>query len=201
MAGEGVAERILAGSWERYAREAVAEAGRDHPGRDRVVELFGEPDGFDEVVEPYGVTWPGLAPVPPRSLPDAGREAARVLAALAADDGEERHLLERPYRACDLPALAEERGLGGCWPFGAAEMSAVLGSWEERFGIRLIGLGDDLITVSVAAPARTRAEAEAVAAEHFAFAPDNITQGEDETLRAYAANQVLGAGVWSFWWD
>ena len=49
--------------------------------------------------------------------------------------------------------------------------------------------------------AGTPAEAEAVAAEHFAFCPDNITQGDHETLRAYTEHAVLGQRVWSFWWD
>ncbi|MBP2054204.1 hypothetical protein J2Z21_007207 [Streptomyces griseochromogenes] len=41
-------------------------------------------------------------------------------------------------------------------------------------------------------------EVEAVAAEHIVFAPDNIAQGRDETLRAYAAGQILGKHAWSF---
>ncbi|WP_328927065.1 DUF4253 domain-containing protein [Streptomyces sp. NBC_00190] len=39
-------------------------------------------------------------------------------------------------------------------------------------------------------PPRPWADAEAVAAEHFACAPDNITQGWDEALRAYASEPV-----------
>jgi len=133
---------------------------------------------------------------------DAEQMAAQVLADLMDDEDavEELDLLERPCRSKDLPALAEERGRG-CRPYDMAEMCTVLRSWEERFAARLIGLSDDRVTVSVAAPVRTMSEAEAIAAEHFAFAPDNITQGDDETLRAYAANRILGKHAWFFWWD
>lgn len=42
-------------------------------------------------------------------------------------------------------------------------------------------------------------EAEALAAEHFAFCPDNVTQGCG-SLRAYAES-LVDAHAWSFWWD
>ncbi|MFJ5216851.1 DUF4253 domain-containing protein [Streptomyces sp. NPDC088354] len=198
---ERTADQILGESWERYAREETADAGRDYPGRDTVLEVFGESAAFAEVVSPFGARWPGQAAAPAGPWADPEQLAAQKIAGLEEDEDGETALLERAYRSADLPALAEERDLGGCWPFDVAEMCTVLRSWEERFGIRLIGLEDDRVTVSVAAPVRTMSEAEAVAAEHFAFAPDNITQGCDESLGAYAAHQVLGRHVWSFWWD
>jgi hypothetical protein len=39
----------------------------------------------------------------------------------------------------------------------------------------------------------------AVAAEHFAFCPDNIYQ-DAGSIQDYAAG-VRGAAIWSFWWD
>ncbi|MER6202017.1 DUF4253 domain-containing protein [Streptomyces sp. NPDC001586] len=206
---ERTVDRILGESWESYAQEEIASAGEHYPGRDRVVELFGEPDPFEEVVAPFGVRWPGLAAAPAGPWADAEQVAARVLADLAeydADAGADAwgsYLLDRAYRSADLPLLAEERGLegAGCRPYGMDEMCVVLRSWEARFGTRVVGLGDDRVIVSVAAPVRTTGEAEAIAAEHFAFSSDNITQGHDETLRAYAANQIVGRQVWSFWWD
>ncbi|MCX4538149.1 DUF4253 domain-containing protein (plasmid) [Streptomyces sp. NBC_00841] len=39
----------------------------------------------------------------------------------------------------------------------------------------------------------------AVAAEHFAFCPDNIWQGAG-SLTAYA-DQLIDADEWKFWWD
>ncbi|WP_149828561.1 DUF4253 domain-containing protein [Streptomyces tailanensis] len=57
------------------------------------------------------------------------------------------------------------------------------------------------LIVSVAAPPTTEADAEAVAAEHFAFCPDNIHQGTaDGSLRTYVQS-LLGEHTWSFWWD
>jgi hypothetical protein len=82
-----------------------------------------------------------------------------------------------------------------------ARLCAVLRSWEDRFGIRVVALTFDQLVLSVAAPPTTLAEAEAVAAEHFAFCPDNITQGHHTTLKAYAEQEVLDEEVWSFWWD
>ncbi len=55
--------------------------------------------------------------------------------------------------------------------------------------------------LSVAAPPATLAQGEAIAAEHFAFCPDNITQGAHPTLRAYAEHELLTKPTWSFWWD
>jgi len=57
-----------------------------------------------------------------------------------------------------------------------ARLCAVLRSWEDRFGIRLLALSYDRLTVSVSAPPRTLAEAEAIAVEHYAFSPDTIDQ-------------------------
>jgi hypothetical protein len=53
----------------------------------------------------------------------------------------------------------------------------------------------------VAAPPTTLAEARALAAEHFAFCPDNLWQGGDTVLEAYAERQLLDQPTWSFWWD
>jgi hypothetical protein len=47
----------------------------------------------------------------------------------------------------------------------------------------------------------TTEHAEHVAAEQFAFCPDNIVQGHAPTIREYAARMVQGKTIWSFWWD
>jgi hypothetical protein len=81
-------------------------------------------------------------------------------------------------------------------------LSSVLRSWEQRFGARLIEVGFDTLHLAVAAPPVSPGHAERVAAEHFAFCPDNIVQGlSGGTIRAYAAKDVLGQAEWSFWWD
>ncbi|GGR54531.1 hypothetical protein GCM10010282_54460 [Streptomyces roseolus] len=55
--------------------------------------------------------------------------------------------------------------------------------------------------VSAAAPPRTAEEAEAVTAEHFAFCPDTVAQGDHGTPRAYAHEALVGAPAWNFRWD
>lgn len=181
--GDHDAEDVLAAFWTDLL-EGVAEDGEE-----------------DDVLAPYGEQWPGLtAALTPVADPD---EHAAALTADMVDSG----WLESPHaalvharRSADIPAA-----LGWSGPINyesdPARLCAVLRSWEDRFGIRVIALAFDRLTVSVAAPPRTQVEAEAVAAEHYAFCPDNIDQGTYESLREYAEKAVLDVHTWSFWWD
>ncbi|WP_351234525.1 DUF4253 domain-containing protein [Streptomyces sp. NPDC002133] len=199
--GDHDAEEVLAAFWEEYASDELA-APEDHPGRDTVVEVFGEPPAEGETGEPCGTAWPGLAPAAaPGDDPD--EVAAEIADALLAEDSGlmlPRLALVPARRSADIPAA-----LGWTGPLNhendVARLCSVLRSWEDRFGIRVVALGFDQLVVSVAAPPTTTAGAEAVAAEHFAFCPDNITQGSFPALREYAAKAVLGRSAWSFWWD
>ncbi|GII58854.1 hypothetical protein Pth03_72430 [Planotetraspora thailandica] len=78
-------------------------------------------------------------------------------------------------------------------------LSAVVRSWEERFGARVVGLGFNTLDLSVAAPPATWQHALYVAAEHWTFCPDSVLQGPG-TLADYA-EQIVGQNAWSFWWD
>ncbi|MGY6026958.1 DUF4253 domain-containing protein [Streptomyces spinosirectus] len=154
--------------------------------------------------------WPGLAEAP--HIPDARHDAEpEAVAAGVADslvdglDGggplkEPRLALVPARRSADIPTV-----IGWAGPANhendTARLSAVLRSWEDRFGVRVVALGFDTLLVSVAAPPSTLAEAEALAAEHYAFCPDNIDQGSDPTLAAYAAHRLLNRPAWHFWWD
>lgn len=80
-----------------------------------------------------------------------------------------------------------------------APMSAMLRSWEDRFGALVVGVGFDTLQLSVAAPPITSEHAQQVAAEHWAFCADNIQQGSG-SLTAYA-EEIQEAYCWSFWWD
>jgi hypothetical protein len=99
-------------------------------------------------------------------------------------------------RSADIPAA-----IGWSGPLNhendVARLCAVLRSWEDRFGIRVVALGFDTLAVSVAAPPVDLADAEALAAEHFAFCPDNVTRS---SLGAYA-KELVGERAWHFWWD
>ncbi len=79
------------------------------------------------------------------------------------------------------------------------DMTTVLRSWELRFDAYVVGLGTDTLTVAVGRPARDLASATAIAAEHYAFCPDNIQQGVG-TIREYA-EALVDAELWPFWWD
>ncbi|WP_221353190.1 DUF4253 domain-containing protein [Streptomyces beigongshangae] len=146
--------------------------------------------------------WPGLAPA---GTPDADPDvrAAEVADALTGGAGPlegVRLALVPARRSADIPAA-----IGWCGPADltddVAELCAVLRSWEDRFGARVVALAADRLVVSVAAPPRTPAEAAATAAEHYAFCPDAMTGGGHASLRAYAEHEVLGARSWTFRWD
>jgi hypothetical protein len=184
--GDHDSEEVLAEYWEGDDEQALEEPDED----------------FLEMIEPFGVDWPGLAPAAPSLAIEPGACAARLADSLS--DGsrawpkEPRLALVPARRSADIPAA-----IGWTGPLNhdndVARLCAVLRSWEDRFGIRVVALGFDILVVSVAAPPTTLAEAEAVAAEHFAFCPDNIVQGTG-SLREYAQS-LVGERGWSFWWD
>jgi hypothetical protein len=60
-------------------------------------------------------------------------------------------------------------------------------------------VGFDTLDLSVAAPPVTIEQARHIAAEHYAFCPDNIWQG-GAGFEEYAAD-LVDADHWSFWWD
>ncbi|AZM89255.1 MULTISPECIES: DUF4253 domain-containing protein [Streptomyces] len=154
-----------------------------------------------ELIAPFGRAWPGAARSgTPTAEPGAAADAVAggLLARGWLGDGP-RLALAPAGRGADLPAAIGWRG-----PVhhegDTARICAVLRSWEDRFGARVLALGFDRLDLSVAAPPRTLAEALPVAAEHFAFCPDNVRQGSG-TVRAYAAQALVGTAHWSFWWD
>jgi Domain of unknown function (DUF4253) len=79
-----------------------------------------------------------------------------------------------------------------------APLAAVVRSWEDRFGARVVGLGGATALLSVAAPPVTYEHALQVAAEHLICCPDSILGAR--TLAEYA-EQICGETTWSFWWD
>ncbi|MGN9761672.1 DUF4253 domain-containing protein [Streptomyces sp. SD31] len=190
-------------------------AEMSYPGDHDAEEVLKE--FWDEYAE-EDVDWPGLvdtertdAATDPEDAATGAEDAAGDPESVACDvvdsllDGrgplkEPRLALVPARRSADIPTA-----IGWMGPANhendTGRLSAVLRSWEDRFGIRVVSLGFDTLLVSVAAPPTTLAEAEALAAEHFAFCPDNIWQGSDTTLRAYAENQLLNQPAWYFWWD
>ncbi|MFD9729931.1 DUF4253 domain-containing protein [Streptomyces sp. NPDC059072] len=78
---------------------------------------------------------------------------------------------------------------------------AVVRNWEDRFGASVVAVGFSTLHLAIAAPPTDRHEALLVAAEHFAFCPDNIWQGSRPCTLAAYAERLIDAPVWEFWWD
>ncbi|MFD7282780.1 DUF4253 domain-containing protein [Streptomyces sp. NPDC059862] len=185
-------------SWELMPGE-MSYAG-DHDPEDVLAEYW-EEYAADEAEQGE---WPGLASAPARGTgdPDPDELAAEIADFLVTDGSwlkEPRLALVPARRSADIPAA-----IGWSGPLNhendVARLCAVLRSWEDRFGIRVVALTFDQLIVSVAAPPATLAEAEAVAVEHFAFCPDNILQSSAPGLRSYA-DHLIDQEIWSFWWD
>ena len=146
---------------------------------------------------PFGAAFPGLAsPTAAAALlrPDEVVTAAVEEAELL---GEYLLGLVPVSRPADVPAAVGWAGAGEEWD--AATVSAVLRSWEDRFGAVLVRMGRATLELAVAAPPWERTECLAIAAEHYAFCDDTY-RGNPGTLRDYA-NLLRGSTRWSFWWD
>lgn len=112
-------------------------------------------------------------------------------------DGSEELLVVPAARPADVVAALGwdgpvNHGLDG------GQVSAVLRSWEDRFGAIPFGIGFDTLFLQVAAPPTDDAQVEILAREHYFFCPDNIDQGVG-TLEKYFP--IVRHNVWSFWWD
>jgi hypothetical protein len=178
--GDHDAEEVLAEFWEEHQEVYEAEYEEGAPGPD----------------------WPGLASAgAPDTDPDV--RAAEVADWVSGGRGSAFHhpclALVPARRSADIPAA-----IGWTGPLNhdndVARLCAVLRSWEDRFGIRVVALTSSDLLVSVAAPPSTAAEAEAIAAEHLAFCPDAIWQTGPGDLVSYA-KELIGERSWSFWWD
>lgn len=141
-----------------------------------------------------GRPWPGLAPGI-ESPADPGATADDFAERLI-NDVDTRLGLVLIDRGADLPMVTS-------WWAGdevsPGEATAILRSWEGRFGARLIRVGFDSLVLSVAAPPTTIAAARHVAAEHLAFCPENV-EDVNGAFAAYA-EKLVGVQHWSFWWD
>ncbi|MFH9347562.1 DUF4253 domain-containing protein [Kitasatospora sp. NPDC017646] len=149
-----------------------------------------------ETLQPFGAAWPGPAPAAsspgdPQACADAlARQLLRGRAGL-------RIGLVRADGGAQALAACGWNGTNGHGDSGA--IAAVLHSWQERFGVRVVHAGADSLSLSVAAPPAGPEEALAVAAEHAAFCPDNVFRS-DEGLAGYA-EELVDEDCWSFWWD
>lgn len=189
--------------WHTGELEPVALPGTDAASADRVLARLwnsafgGTPEDFDwgaDEPSPAG-PWPGLAAAPTTLAGDPDGEAGALALELG---GAGDRMIGLVPAGSGGAALAACGWLGAVNHTSVADIAVIVGSWEERFGARLVGVGFDTLDLSVAAPPTTPAAALSVAAEHYAFCPDNI--GGAEQLDEYAA-ALVGCRHWGFWWD
>ena len=148
----------------------------------------------DEQAAPFTSRYPGLAPA--------------VDSALASDVLDE---VVRSLPPCCIALVPAGRPadalavLGWCpgnWfdAFAAdtpVALAAVLRSWEERFGARLLALTHDQAWLLVERPPPDLDAALPVAAEHWVFCDEPAGR---QPVRATAADLVDNP-IWYFWWD
>ncbi|MQY19531.1 DUF4253 domain-containing protein [Nocardia macrotermitis] len=150
----------------------------------------------DQLIREYfdysGNGWPGFAPAKRLSV-HPGYAAGR-LAAEAPDTT--RLALVPSIRSADTPALIGWTGAMD-YTWDVEKISAVLRTWEDRFGIRVVRLGSTTLELSVAAPPSTLTEARRITLEHAGFCP-SIWQ-EEVALDSYATSLVKRP-VWRFQW-
>lgn len=146
-----------------------------------------------ECPPPFGGEFTGLTPASEPAGDPVGA-AARL-----ADEQGRAHLALVPVsRPADVPAALSWTGACNALD-DAIGLSAVLRSWEDRFGALLVRIDRATLWVAVDAPPWTEDDCLRVAMEHFAFCCD--VDGEDpRPLRRYAAT-LRGAHRWRFWWD
>ena len=79
------------------------------------------------------------------------------------------------------------------------EHVALLRYWNEKFGVELITLTNDVLECTVAAPPTENDAALKLARQQFIYCSDIVYQGT-ETLSALGAALKNGT-TWYFWWD
>ncbi|GHJ52998.1 hypothetical protein Nm8I071_23050 [Nonomuraea sp. TT08I-71] len=170
---------LLAGWWARHVPDDAGDMTMDTP---------------------YSRVWPGPAGTPTADpggeVDDPDTRAAGLVDQLV-DDAKRLGLVATSRGADTLAATGWSGPANHTGDSG--EIAAVVRSWEDRFGVRVVEVGFDTLYVSVATPPTTQQHALHLAAEHFAFCPDIVLQGGD-SLETYATH-LVGAYSWAFWWD
>jgi Domain of unknown function (DUF4253) len=170
--------------------ETVLDMGWDVGGDDLDLDLADER-------APFGLDFPGLA-----AAEDMRLSADALHAAVAAERPAFLALVDAG-RPADVPAAMGWSVFGVDEP-GSREarslgISAVLRSWETRFGARPLRIGSDaILRILVERPPSTLEAATRVAAEHWAFADE---YEEFAGSIGDLATRLVGNPVWHFWWD
>ena len=151
---------------------------------------------------PFTLEWPGLAAAEHTPLTESERQHGLdvVLPQIRAanrETPEARVGLVAAERAADVLAVIGWGGLGDRGE-SVLPLTAVLRSWEDRFGARLIDIGFADLRLFVERPPRTLKAAQRLAAEQAVLADDCI-DGAREIPNL--APRLVNAPIWTFWWD
>jgi hypothetical protein len=155
-----------------------------------------------EMRAPFTLEFPGLAAPERVTLTPAERQQAldvvlpRIRLAHGATPAARIGLVAAGRPADVLPVIGWG-GVANRWQF-LLPLTAVLRSWEDRFGARLIDVGYAGLRLLVERPPRTLEAAQHIAAEHVVLA--------DECIEAFrdipnTAARLVNAPIWTFWWD
>jgi Domain of unknown function (DUF4253) len=189
---------------QRRPWDAREELQYWHPAFARENEVEGilsflwDKDGFGG--EPF-TSFPGLAPLGSDRFSDeelsrvAGSQPPSWLGLVPAD------------RSADVPVAAGWFGTVAPWgdwaghdPAGA--VTAILRSWEDRFGATVFRMGFARLHLLVDRPPKSREHALRVAAELVHFSDDfHSAEGVALDTVANIAAEIVNAPLWKFWWD
>jgi len=154
-------------------------------------ETFAEDEEFRAMLAPFGPGFPGLAPA---TADEADPELTRRAL----------HQYTRGARMGLVPARRQADILAALGWQGAvnsretADITAVLRSWEDRFGARLLEVGFAEVRLFVSRPPRTLEAALPIAAEHIAFSEEAHAALSDV---GGIARAIVDNPFWDFWWD
>jgi hypothetical protein len=160
-----------------------------------------DPDDDDPeqaaMVAPFSLRFPGLAKAQEEGLSPA--EITQIVGGLPSA----RLGLVPANRPADVLALVGYNGTINRYGTPAG-LSAVMRSWEDRFGAVLLEVGFSHIRLLVQRPPRSLAAARAAAAEIWAMCDEFWPiehPGESVRDVSEIADYVVGGSIWSLWLD
>ena len=156
-----------------------------------------------EMRTPFTRKWPGLAAPEHTPLTPAERQHAldvtlpRIRRQHGATPAARIGLVAADQPADVLAVIGWDR-LYGRGEDSLMPFTAVLRSWEDRFGARLIDVGFEDLRLLVERPPRTLQAAQRIAAEQVVLADDCLGGCRDIPNLAAC---LVRAPIWDFWWD
>jgi hypothetical protein len=190
--------------WDTGELQPVSEAEVDLLDPLRVLEFQ-----WHDCLVPINYRWaPGTGPLAPfgPEFPGLAPPQTEMTPVLVSAGGSARLGLVSCRRPADAVALIG--WLGAINLVEPAKVSAVLRSWEDRFGVILAGLGFATMTLLVTRPPTSDDDALLLAAEMAALCRDALWQPEEQwpyeprdlTFEALSRTLVRQP-LWRLWWD